>query len=118
MGIVFEDASKPTIQRQNEFRDVVAYLADNRSAVKSYVVSEKTLAESQEKAAADKRKMAEAGNELPSKVTIRTREENLDDGKSIKVFLWATGKIQRKPKVTASETAPVVPEKGATKSAK
>jgi hypothetical protein len=105
---VFEDATKPVVQRENEFRDVVKFLADNDGTVKSYTIAGKTLEESLSQAEIDKRKMAEAGNELTPKRTIRTRNEPLDDKKSVKVYLWATKKIARKPKpVVAATPAPV-----------
>lgn len=100
MGIKFEDATKPVVQRENEFRDVVAFLAKNPNAVKSYTISREkdaTADDVQAQAAYDKRKMAEAGNELTPPVTVRTREDSLEDG-SLKVFLWVTKKINRKPK--------------------
>jgi hypothetical protein len=99
MGIDFEDASKPVAQRENEFRGVVAFLAKNLGAVKSYTIAANKRSEEdvQAHADADKRKMAEAGDELEPKVTVRTRNEKLEDG-SFKVYLWATKKIQRKAK--------------------
>lgn len=104
---VFEDASKPVAQRENKFRDVVKFLAENDDAVKSYTIARDTLEESTKQAEADKRKMAEAGNELTPKRTIRTRNETLEDGKTLKVYLWAASKIVRKPKVK-TETKPTV----------
>jgi hypothetical protein len=94
----FEDATKPVVQRENEFRDVVKVLAANPNAVKSYTISNKTLEESKKQAEIDKRKMADAGNELTPPVTIRTRPEELADKKSVKVYLWAVKKIVRTPK--------------------
>ena len=101
MAIQFEDAEKPVVQRENEFREVVKYLAKNPNAVKSYTVSGGTFEENFAQAEADKRKMAEAGNELSPQVTVRTRNETLNDGKSIKVYLYATAKIKRKAKTPA-----------------
>jgi hypothetical protein len=114
MPINFEDAEKPVAQRENEFRGVVKHLATNRTAVKSYTIAtsdkdengkvlktEQVLENNLAQLEADKRKMSEAGNELAEKVTVRTRHEVLDDKKSIKVYLWAVKKINRKPKSAA-----------------
>jgi hypothetical protein len=117
MALVFEDASKPVAQRENEFRDVVKYLADNKDSVKSYTVTAETLEAAYAQAESDKRKMAEAGNELSEKRTIRTREEELNDGKSLKVYLWAAPKIRRKPR-TEEEKAAAAVKRAATLAAK
>jgi hypothetical protein len=117
MAIDFTDETAvPAKERENEFREVVKYLSQNLGAVKSYVVSEENKEASEAKVAYDKRKMAEAANELSTPVTIRTpRVELLDDGKSFKVYITAVKKIKRTPK-PAAPAAEV--KQTATKSAK
>lgn len=119
MTINFNDeAALPVAQRDNEFRDVVKYLAATSGAVKSYVAEGKTEEETLEQVASDKRKMAEAGNELTPKVTIRTRTETLNDGKSIKVYMTATKKIERKRKTESTAVdLRIAPAKPAAKPA-
>ncbi len=81
MGITFNDETAlPSVEKENEFREVVKWLAANPGAVKSYVVSEATLEDSQAKVAADKRKMAEAANELTKSVDKPVTD---DDGKPV-----------------------------------
>jgi hypothetical protein len=88
MAVTFADeVALPEKEKDNEFRDVIAYLAANKGAIKSYVVSEATAEKSYERAAVDKRKMTEAGNELAEPRTVRTTTELLDDGKSVKVYI-------------------------------
>ena len=88
MAISFVDESAlPEKEKENEFRDVINYLAANKGAIKSYVVAEATAEKSYERAAVDKRKMTEAGNELETPRTVRTNTELLDDGKSVKVYI-------------------------------
>lgn len=110
MSLTFVDETAlPEREKENEFRDVINYLADNKGAIKSYVVSEPTAEKSYERAAVDKRKMTEAGNELPTPRTVRTTTELLDDGKSVKVYISVMEyKIHRgknKKPVAAAEAA-------------
>lgn len=88
MSLTFVDETAlPEKEKDNEFRDVVTYLAGNKGQIKSYVITEATAEKSYERAAVDKRKMTEAGNELPEPRTVRTNTELLDDGKSVKVYI-------------------------------
>lgn len=91
-----DETALPTEKRDNEFRAVIAALAKAPGSLKSYVVSEATEADSMAKVAADKRKMAEAGNELSPPVSVRTpRVELLSDKKSVKVWVTTVPKIRR-----------------------
>lgn len=93
MAIKFSDEKAlPVAQKENEFRDVVAWLAQNVGAVKSYVIEGDSAEESLKQAESDKRLIAEAGNELATPVTVRSKTEVLADGKSVKVYLHTNGK--------------------------
>jgi hypothetical protein len=113
MAINFQDVeTMPAANRvENEFRDVIKFLAANRSAVKSYVIDVEgnTLEENRAQYEYDTRKMSEAGRELTPPVTVRTRVETLDDRKSLKVYMRATDKISRRRKTDAETTAATVP---------
>lgn len=113
MTISFADETAlPEKERENEFRSVIEYLAANKGAIKSYVVAESTAEKSYERAAVDKRKMTEAGNELAQPRTVRTTTELLADGKSVKVFISVMEyKIHRGKSV---KSVPSVPEKATT----
>lgn len=104
MAIKFTDEkSLPVAQKDNEFREVVAWLAANVGQVKSYVVKGETAEAADKQVAADKRLMAEAGNELASPVTVNSRQEKSDDGKTVKVYIWTNGKkiIRKRASTTA-----------------
>ena len=106
MGISFAEEKKlPVKEKVNEFREVVEFLAKNAGAIRSYVVSEATEEESWSKVAADKRRMTEAGNDLEPPRTVRTKNELLDDGKSIKVYIHVLpNKIRRGVNTKVSTT--------------
>lgn len=115
MTINFAAEAAPTKPRENEFRDFVKAMAAKPETVFSYVVTAENIEKAKEKVAADKRKMAEAGNELttvakvpggkegetvdkivPAPVTVRTvQTEEQKDKKSIKVWVKATKKVRR-----------------------
>ena len=106
MTISFADESAlPVAEKENEFTDVIAHLAANKGAIKSYVISEATSTKSFEKAAVDKRKMTEAGNALKEPRTVRTTTELLADGKSVKVYISVMEyKIHRGKSVNVTST--------------
>lgn len=112
MAINFQDVeTMPAANRvENQFREVVKFLAANRSAVKSYVIDEfDTAEENRARYEYDTRKMSEAGRELTPPVTVRTRVETLDDGKSQKVYMRVTDKISRRRNMGAENTAATAP---------
>jgi len=103
----FEDATLPVAERENEFRQIVEWLIENRPAVKAYTIAGDakdktwTLEKAEAQLAVDKRKMAAAGREYKTPTTIRTKSETLEDGKTLKVYVWAAAK-----KITRTVTKP------------
>lgn len=91
-----EEAEAPARVRANEFREFVAAMAAKPGKVFSYVVPKAETPEETVKAfEADKRKMAEAGNELATPVTIRTDNLEAQKDGSLKAYLHATKKVVR-----------------------
>jgi hypothetical protein len=104
MPTFVEETRKPPARKDNPYRDAVKSIAGTKRTLS--FTTESTDA----KGTADEVKKArtlltEAGNELETPVTVRVREETLDDKVHVKVYFWTIAKIRHTDKKAAPAKA-------------
>lgn len=123
MSFTFADEQRKPVSKKattnNPYFEVIKSIAGTER-VKSFTLQDHykvSNAEEVEQALKDARRdLTTAGNNLETPVTVRVRDEVLDDGKSVKVTFWTTKKIAHHKKTPKTET-PVTPAKTTAKPA-
>jgi len=110
---------KPPTRKDNPFRAPVKSIAGTEQVI-SFVTESDTAEATTAEIAKARVLLTEAGNELANPVTVRMREETLDDNLHVKVYFWTIKKVRHTGKVTAeraAKTPTATPRKAAAKPA-
>ena len=103
MPFVFNDDVKPVAEVDSSAFDAVVAAIAGTEQVKSFV-AEGTVDEVEAQVKEARKLLPISGIKAEPPVTVRIREEVLDDGISVKVYFWTTKKITYKPRAKRSTT--------------